>query len=607
MKGCIFVFNFIKGEAEEIMRQVIYLICLCTFILQGSSCNAQAQNSYPGDYFRSPLEIPLYLSGTFGELRTNHFHSGLDIRTRERTGLPVRACAEGYVERIKVKPYGFGKALYIRHLNGYSTVYAHLSRFNDPIEKFVRKVQYEEKRFSVQLYPNSKKFPVKKGELIGYSGNSGSSTGPHLHFEFRDARTQKPLNPLFFSLPVDDDRTPFVRTFRLYPLDKKSRIKVTFKNGKSKNAAYPQHLDLNLIKASENYIPAYVKDIAVRGKIGIGAEVIDRQDGSGHSLGIYTLKLFAEGDPAFALKMEKFKFRDTRYANAQIDYAEKVKTGKKIYRCYILPGNEFDGYFNSTNRGIIEIKRGETKQMVLKASDYFQNAVRIEFTLNYLEDNPGNFNKPDIDPPEVVLPYKHSNYFETPGIKLNFLDGSFYDTVLFRFDTDSGFQKGYSPLYTVHRSFTPVHKHFSISVKANGIRGRMENKVGLVSLDHRNRESFHTANYNNGWVSTRVREFGRYYVDVDTTAPRIAPVNFYDEKFIGGQKTLRVRIWDNKSGIDDYYPSIDGAWALMEYDAKYSLLIFREVERLKPGKHLFHLIVSDNTGNQNSLKLEIKK
>ena len=156
---------------------------------------SMAQNSYPQDYFQSPLEIPLILSGTFAELRSNHFHSGLDIKTQQQSGLKVMAAASGFVSRIKVSHFGYGKALYITHPNGYTTVYAHLQNFNPEIDAYIKHRQYKNESYEIELFPKAGELLVNNGDIVAYSGNTGGSGGPHLHFEIRN-KQEHPMNPM---------------------------------------------------------------------------------------------------------------------------------------------------------------------------------------------------------------------------------------------------------------------------------------------------------------------------------------------------------------------------------------------------------------------------
>ena len=197
-----------------------------SFFLLLLSTSLFAQTDYPKDYFRSPLDIPLKLSGNFGELRPNHFHAGFDMKTLQREGLNVYAVADGYVSRIKISTFGNGKTIYIDHPNGFTSVYGHLQKATDSIESFMKKTHYKEQSFEIEMYFKPNQMPVKKGQIIALSGNSGASEGPHLHFEFRDTKTEKIINPMFFGFDalLKDSKKPIVSNLYVYPLDAKTTV-----------------------------------------------------------------------------------------------------------------------------------------------------------------------------------------------------------------------------------------------------------------------------------------------------------------------------------------------------------------------------------------------
>ena len=290
------------------MRLVlICLIFLCSV--------AHAQNSYPQDYFSNPLDIPLILSGTFAELRSNHFHSGLDIKTQNRTGFKVFAAADGYVSRIKISHFGYGKALYITHPNGYTSVYAHLENFNPEIEAYVKKQQYINESFELELFPKAEELKVLSKEMIAYTGNTGGSGGPHLHFEIRDSNS-RPMNPLLFGIEISDTKKPIVSSVFAYPLSKDAQI------NQSEN-----RVKIRLIPQKDGSYNA--ENITAFGKIGFGISTYDQQNGASNKNGIYKIDTYCNGKEKFKIAFEKFSFAETRYLNRFIDY-EYFKNNKKV-------------------------------------------------------------------------------------------------------------------------------------------------------------------------------------------------------------------------------------------------------------------------------------
>jgi len=268
--------------------------------------NAQ---EYPKDYFESPLRVPLLLNGTFGELRSNHFHAGLDINTQRKIGLPVYASADGVVNRIRIGFFGYGKGLYLRHDNGYTTVYAHLEKYAGAIESFVKKAQYEQQLFEVELFPTANEIRVKKGELIGYTGNTGGSAGPHLHFEIRDTDTEEPINPFLFGFDalIADTEKPVLNDLSIYPLDVNTVI-----NGV--NAVMP----LSLRKQADG---TYLADVQyVTGTVGFAVNAYDTFDKSFAKNGVYRITQKVNGSVVYEFKADRFAFDEARMVNYAIDY-----------------------------------------------------------------------------------------------------------------------------------------------------------------------------------------------------------------------------------------------------------------------------------------------
>ncbi len=288
--------------------------------------------------FQSPVDFPIYLAGNFGEIRAEHFHAGIDIKTQGVEGKKIYSIDDGYISRIKITANGYGKTIYIEHPNGYTSVYGHLRDFAPEINKRVKDIQYQNKKFEVDYFPPKDEFQFKKGEIIAYSGNTGQSSGPHLHFEIRDSRNQDPLNPLLFNFPIKDDIAPVFNSLFIYPATKYSLI-----NGLYQPAFY------SLIKENESY---KINDtINLSGRFYFGYEINDFLNDSKNRCGIYTLSVLINNQEAYHHKIDRISFSEMGYVRSHIDYSERIRSKKTIQRTYIAPNNKLSIYkmFMETN------------------------------------------------------------------------------------------------------------------------------------------------------------------------------------------------------------------------------------------------------------------
>ena len=555
-------------------------------------------NDYPQDYFRSPLGIPLYLSGSFAEMRSNHFHSGLDIKTNAKQGYRIYAAASGYVARIKVSPFGFGKVLYVKHPNGYTTVYAHLLGFNPRLDAFIKRLQYQKKRFGVEAFPGPNDFPVKKGEVIAYSGNSGSSGGPHLHFEIRDSKSEWPINPMLFGLPIRDNTPPTIYRVRLYAGDAQSYalVKMTG-SAKARRVTMMNPLDLTVTKQKGRFRLKDVISMEAYGDIGFGLELKDFHEGSRSRLGAYRVKLTANEQPLFTYEAEKFSFATTRYLNAHVDYAERQKRRRWLQRSYLLPGNRLPMYHGIQNRGYLKASEGETYTMRYSVEDARGNTSTLNFSIK------GTPRRSDLDvelpPHDAHIAFDAPYTFAPEGIRLQFPAGTFYEDVYLKYHTLAAPGDGYSQQHVVHNEFTPAHKYFTLSIKADRLPARLRGKAVVVRVNKGGKVSSIGGSYENGYVTAKTRDFGTFYVTVDTERPRIRPVNLPKNKNLSKAKSIRVKITDALSGVRSYRGYINDKWALFEYDAKRDLLIHYFDDRTPRGSHQLKIIVTDEVGNQS--------
>jgi Peptidase family M23 len=555
------------------LAQLVLLVFCCT------QTSAQVKD-YPRDYFRSPLEIPLNLSGNFGELRTNHFHAGIDIKTQQREGLNVLAAAEGYVSRIKVSPVGYGYALYIDHPNGYTTVYGHLQRYAAKIDDYVKSQQYELESFSVDLFPEKGLLPVSKGELVGLSGNSGGSGGPHLHFEIRETQTEKLVNPLLFGLDVKDKIPPSVSHVWVVPLTDSSWV-----NG----ARLPVALETKGGKLKTTSLPK------VYGDVGFAITTVDMLDGNSNRCGIYRIEFYVDGLQVYGQRMDKLDFATNRAMNAHTIYERFKKDRSSIHGSYRLPGNPLDIYDNLVNDGVISFRDGKAHACEYRLLDIMGNETRVQFSVQ-AQTAPG---KPAATTSCLAhWNWEQDNAIETPAVKLAMKAMTLYENLDLNIVQSTKIANAVSPTYQIASPYEPVHNAFSLSIKADMVKPGREKQTTIVRWDpDKNKISAEPSRYENGWITAEPMYLGYFALMTDTVKPTISSVDFTSA--MKGKYTFSFKISDGLSGIDQIIPRMDGKWALMEYDAKSARLTYYFDRRyINPGDHTFELKVVDAVGNE---------
>jgi murein DD-endopeptidase MepM/ murein hydrolase activator NlpD len=530
----------------------------------------QAQDLVP------PLDIPLYLSGNFGELRGNHFHSGIDFKTQGATGQPVRAVDKGFVSRIGVSPYGFGHALYITHPNGKTSVYGHLERFAPAIEALVRDSQYRRESFTVNLYLLPKQLPVEKGERIAWSGNSGGSGGPHLHFEFRDTRTETPFDPLpAFKDRIKDTRPPEIRALMVFP---QSNGGVA--NGSARNQT------LNIVRDS-NGRQTLAQPLTAWGRIGIGLKAYDRMNETTNIYGVNEIILSVDGKEVFHSVMNRFSFDDTRYINSFIDWREWTENNAFFMKSFTEPGN-FLGINRAPGNGMIAIDQEKTYRLEYILKDVYDNTTTFRFDI---QGRPASL--PLEERKGVWFPLAVDNSFTGNGIELRIPKKNLYTDVYLQTEVIPG-HTPFAPLYVVGDRI-PLHSYCPLTLEITNDVFPDKSKYGVVSY-WKGKRNWLGGRYKNGKISVQIRELGRFSVEVDTIPPRIVPLS---EAKWETSRRIAFRISDDLSGINSYRATLDGQFALFEYDAKNNLLsCVYDPQRMKKGPQTLLLVVKDEAGNR---------
>lgn len=539
----------------------------------------------PTASFQAPLDIPLVLSGTFGELRSNHFHAGIDIKTQGVQGKLVRASESGYISRIKVSAYGYGKAIYVTHPNGYTTVYAHLQRYNTEIQKYIESLQYKNQSYEVEAFPKKSDFPVKKGDVIALSGNSGGSGGPHLHFEIRDTKTEKPVNPLLYNFLITDHKSPEFFSLRVSPIGNKSWVNT--KNEPS---------DFKVVKQKNGDYSVSGK-ISAHGPIGFAAGVIDRLDGANNRNGIYSLTQVVDGDTTYQFIAKTFSFSESRFINAHMDYELKMCCNRLTHRTYLLPGNDLSLYRNLQSSGEVYLMPSETKKVDLYAADVSGNTTKLSFSV--YGDVPGE--SPNVTS-GISVNYERNLNFSVGNFSLFIPKHSLYQSIFLPFSIDS--TNGYiGPAYHIGKNTIPSHKYFTVEIPVPENTPSPE-KLVMVSKSGRN-WVYEGGQLENDKIFAKSRTFGVFSLAYDSVPPVILPRRFHNGSSFSRGQRIQVIIKDNLSGIKTYKAQLNKEWILMEYEYKSQSLTYTIPNDIEPGNKTLVVQVTDGHGNENSLITQI--
>ncbi|WP_179415441.1 M23 family metallopeptidase [Mucilaginibacter sp. E4BP6] len=563
------------------------------FLSLGSFVFAQdvvQTRQYPKDYFRYPLDLPPSTAGSFGELRPNHFHAGLDFRTNQRDGYPVHAAADGFVSRLKVQFGGFGNAVYITHPNGFTTVYGHLQSFSPELAKLVHDYQVQQKNDLVDFNLLPMQVPVTKGQVIALSGHTGAVAGPHVHFEIRDTQTEQTINPQLFGLTVRDEISPVLGTACVY----------RFNDGPFNEKTQRQLL--GVVGASGHYRLANPAVIDVSGNTGFGITAYDMNNTSANHNGVYSIELKVDGKTVFTFAVERFAFDQTHAINALIDYPEFLESGRFIQKCFVLPGSRITLYPQSINRGVVNFSDDSIHDVQYVVRDIAGNTSTLNLkvrshskTIHIVElfKMPGTF-----------FPYDKDNQFSNDKIKVHIPVGNLYDSMNFTF-TDLPKRPGaYSDTYQLGDRFDPINDSYDLWIKPDTTApGWRADKAVIVNVDG----DCIVGNYEDGYVKAQAKGFGSYYVKLDTEAPFIHPINITDGANMAAKHAIFVKIGDNLSGIKNYYGYIDGQWVLMHWDFKTRVLSYTFDDTIAHGKHTFKLDVTDQKDNTATFKADFYK
>jgi hypothetical protein len=534
--------------------------------------------------FISPLDIPLFLSGNYGELRTDHFHAGIDIKTQGVKGKPVFVSYDGYVSRIKIQSGGYGNALYITHPNGYTSVYGHLDRFIPSIQDYVERKQYESQKFEIELFPGHDQFMVQQGQIIAYSGNTGRSGGPHLHFEIRKSNGQVPLNVLRFNLPVADNIPPVFVSLYAYNFSEDQLV------GNSSD----KRRDYQVVKKNDTTYQVDGVVLLSGNYFGLGAEAYDYLNGSANKCGIYTMSFYLDEEFQYGFTIDNISFANTRYINAHMDYELKVNEGKSVHRLYSLPNNRLRIYSHSEDNGIVSLIDDSIHSVRLEAYDVYGNKS-ILFAKVQKGDKDDEYTQNTA--PERVNWFE-GGIFQTGPYRVSIPPSSLYNDIYM----DLIYMNGNSLLedtLIIHTPDEPLHKSMTIRVALDSVALQYKEKLILARIDKENEIVSEEGECIDSKLITSTRSFGKYIIIPDTVKPVITPITFFSgKKYTDGQQ-LKFTVLDELAGLHSYNAYIDDQWIILKYDAKSDTMVYTiDGKRLSSGmNHDLRIEVRDNKGN----------
>lgn len=529
------------------MKKLFYIISIFTFYL-----------SFSQNYFYRPIEYDILLSGNFGEIRSSGFHTGIDIKTKGKVGEIIRSIDDGYISRIQVSTVGYGKVIYINHSNGLKSVYGHLQDFSKEIDEQIKYFQYRAETFTINKFFKENEIRIKAGQIIGYSGNTGTSFGPHLHFEIR-TYNDVPLNPLNYNYKVEDSIRPEARKLFAYKEKKGSLFKKRLKMKKINDSIYETQL----------------KSVDT---IFFGIETIDKQSFTYNVNGTYKILLKENSSDLIEFKFDSLTFDEKRLFLKHLDFKELVENNSKI----ILLNNEINSNYKFVRKnqsGKFYVKNSDIKDITIMLSDLNNNNtyVKIKMIGDSIENFGGSkrveFNKIIRADLSYDLTYNNAN--------VKFKKNTFYrdTTIDFDFKNDT--------LYIIN-PYVPVNKSFIINFP---IDFDLKKGLYLARLDKNGNKFFSSSQLKNNFLISNTKALGKYYIDVDTIKPTIKKIG--KNKIIHKNQNLGYLINDDETGIKKYKAYINDKWALFEYEPKKNYIQFR------PDNFI-------NLKNENNLLIEIE-
>lgn len=556
------------------MRNLFFLLLLSSFF----QYPLRAQD-YPKNYFRSPLDIPMALVANFGEIRPNHWHMGLDVRTQQRVNLPVYASADGYVAHVKVEPGGFGQAIYINHPNGFTTLYAHLNAFFPALAGRIKEEQYKRQTWKIDLDFPPGEFPVKKSEYIALSGSTGASAGPHVHFEIRDTKTEKVLNPLLFGFPIPDAVPPSVVRLAMYDRNKSTYLQL------------PQLL--NMAKTRNGLVKTGTNNLS----FAVGAT--DRFTGSTNPNGIFSAKIYVDERPVSSFVLNNIGYDETRYINAQLDYPYEAKGGGHLQHISPLPGATEVAYDTFGGDGLVHLTDNDEHTVLIEVADANGNVTRIPFRIQY--EGPLATALP-VTAAEQFLP-ANINVFEREDFQLVTTEQTIYDAVNVSFSAaNTGPANAVSSAFTFLNASVPFHDSVTVRIKpGRNVAEADKDRIVIKSVSG-GKTVVQKAVWQRGWLMARFRQAGTYQAFVDNVPPTVNGV----ASDLSRASRIAFTPTDNFGSVKSFRCEADGQWLRFTND-KGRTWIYSFDEHFPPGEHELKATVEDEAGNVTQKVWQVRR
>lgn len=553
---------------------------LLTYLLGFSLYIAAQAPVLQKNYFRNPLGIPMQLTANFGELRPNHWHMGLDIRTNAKENLPVYAAAEGFIAKVGIRPQSFGRFIIINHPNGLSTLYGHLNDFYPELEAYVTAQQYKQESWSVELEFGKDQFPLSKGAFIAYSGNTGGSQGPHLHFEIFDTKSDKRLNPLLFNFPMQDNIPPALERLAMYD------------RNKSVFAQTPVFFTLK--NTDSGYIIPRIPVIRTGlDKISFAIQANDKMNGGGSKNGIYSAKLYQDDTPQVSFVLDSIDYDETVYISSHIDYRYDYNGGAYLQHLSRLPGDLSPVYKHYAGDGVITLADTAVHQFSIDIKDPQGNTSQLNFSVQLADSLKKNTNYSDQ---QVKLAPNRALLVEKEYFKMQLPENALYDTVpLFYYSTTSTANNTVTALHQLNDASYPLHGDVTVSIRANKIIPE-EWKNRLIMQRSSKGSTIRKVNLQNGWMTATFGDFGSFQVLADLTAPQINELGKGDTINLSSADRIVFSPADNFGIVKKFRVELDSQWLRFTND-KSRNWIYKFDERCGYGVHQLTATATDLAGN----------